>query len=601
MKVGVRVKLFLVSLLLMLFIGLIIGIYLENAQRAWAESRIESELLHHAKLVREGLLLADRANTISIVEPLADRFGQTIDQRVTIIADDGRVLGDSDLDEDQVRRIENHGSRAEVVTAKAEGIGVARRYSTTIGTDMLYVAIPFQRDDGNGVVRVEVSLQQVESTILELRTFLIFAGLLAGLAVLAVAVVIAFASSHLLTRILRNLLEHARKIAPGVLGKNLQDSSMDEISSLGAAFNQITLELDRTAKTMAKERYRFEAVLEGMSEAVFALGERQQITLVNQAAYTMLGLTDSPLGRLLGQVIPVREVVDLTRTMDFEKSASVQFDLPGSEQRRVLARAQGTGQGCIVVIHDITEIYRLEEMRRQFVANVSHELRTPVSVIQGYAETLLDGALEDKAVGRSMLESLMRNAVRLTSVIEDLLDLSRLDSHCYQLAPEEVAVLDVVEELRETVAPVVDRKGLRLELDIDPNLKVWADASALSHALRNFLDNAVKYTPDKGRVAVRAQHSDGLVRIEVQDDGAGIEACHRPRLFERFYRVDTGRSRDVGGTGLGLAIVKNLVEAMAGHVGMEPVKPNGSIFWMGLPGVPATPMQTVPKALDTDS
>ncbi len=279
--------------------------------------------------------------------------------------------------------------------------------------------------------------------------------------------------------------------------------------------------------------------------------------------------------------------MDLTRTMDYEKSASVQFDLPGSEQRRVLARAQGTGQGCIVVIHDITEIYRLEEMRRQFVANVSHELRTPVSVIQGYAETLLDGALEDKAVGRSMLESLMRNAVRLTSVIENLLDLSRLDSHCYQLAPEEVAVLDMVEELRETVVPVVDRKGLHLELDIDPNLKVWADANALSHALRNFLDNAVKYTPDKGLVTVQARHSDGLVRIEVQDNGAGIEVCHRARLFERFvpggYRPFSGGGRYRAGAGH----CQKSGGSYGGPGSMEPAKPKGSIFWMKLPGVPA--------------
>jgi len=595
LKLGIRVKLFLVSLLLMLLVGLGIGGYLENALRVWAESRVESELLQHAKLVREGVLMSDRADSITVMEPLADRFGQAIGQRVTIIAGDGRVLGDSDLDEDQVRRIENHGRRVEVMAAMAKGIGVARRFSTTIKTDMLYVAIPFQRADGAGVVRVEVSLQQAESTILELRKFLLFAGLLAGLAVLAVAVVIAGISSHQLSRILWNLLEHARKIAPGVLEQNLQKSSRDEISNLGAALNQITLELDRTAKTMSKERYRFEAVLEGMSEAVFALDERRQITLVNQAAFTLLGLTTPTLGRQLIEVIPVTEMVDLTRTVDYKKSASVQFDLPGPKQRRVLAQAQGTGQGCVVVIHDITEIYRLEEMRRQFVANVSHELRTPVSVIQGYAETLLDGAMEDEVVGRGMLESLMRNAVRLTSIIEDLLDLSRLDSHCYQLTPEEVTVLEVVEQLRETITQAADRKGICLELEIDTDLKVWADANALSYALLNVLDNAVKYTPDDGLVTVRALHSQGLVRIEVQDDGTGIEARHRARLFERFYRVDTGRSRDIGGTGLGLAIVKSLVEAMAGQVGMEPSEPNGSIFWMELPGVPATLMHAAPE------
>jgi two-component system phosphate regulon sensor histidine kinase PhoR len=232
----------------------------------------------------------------------------------------------------------------------------------------------------------------------------------------------------------------------------------------------------------------------------------------------------------------------------------------------------------------MTELRRLESIRKDFVANVSHELRTPVAVIRANTETLQDAALKDPERAREFLGALQRSADRLSNLIADLLDISRIDSGEYRLAPQEVSVETVVRHSVEAIEKMAADKSMSIESEIQPELRVHADEKALEQVLLNLLDNAVKYTPSGGHVAIRARGSNGTVRIEVSDDGPGIEPKHRPRVFERFYRVDAGRSREMGGTGLGLSIVKNLTEAMGGRVGLEAAVPHGSIFWLTFPG-----------------
>jgi two-component system phosphate regulon sensor histidine kinase PhoR len=237
-----------------------------------------------------------------------------------------------------------------------------------------------------------------------------------------------------------------------------------------------------------------------------------------------------------------------------------------------------------LVLHDVTEMRRLEAVRRDFVANVSHELRTPVSVIRANAETLLDGALEDEKRARTFLDALVRNADRLSRILADLLDLSRLEAGRYALDLEPIALSPAVEKVVELVETRAKEKSIAVAIDVAPELAAHADARAFEQVLLNLIDNAVKYTPASGHILVSARRVEELIRVEVTDDGPGIEPRHRARLFERFYRVDPGRSRDVGGTGLGLAIVKHLVESMGGRVGMEPAAgaPHGSTFWVTL-------------------
>jgi len=232
----------------------------------------------------------------------------------------------------------------------------------------------------------------------------------------------------------------------------------------------------------------------------------------------------------------------------------------------------------------VTEIRRLERIRRDFVANVSHELRTPVSIIRLNAETLLDGALERPEVARKFLEAQMRNADRLAALVSDLLEISRIEAGTYEIHPDFIRVAPIVERIVDSVQQIADEKHMTIECEVPADTTAWADAEALEHVLLNLVDNAVKYTPAEGKIAVRVRTQGDGVRIEVEDNGPGIEPRHRARIFERFYRIDKGRSREVGGTGLGLAIVKHLAEAMDGSVGVGPAQPQGSIFWVLLGG-----------------
>jgi two-component system phosphate regulon sensor histidine kinase PhoR len=244
---------------------------------------------------------------------------------------------------------------------------------------------------------------------------------------------------------------------------------------------------------------------------------------------------------------------------------------------------QKGGGGTVVVLHDVTELRRLETIRQDFVANVSHELRTPVSVIRANTETLLNGALEEPQRARDFLEALQRNSERLSNLIADLLDISRIDSGQYQMDIQKVSIAAVVRQTLEALELPAKRKKLKVEKVVDEKLQALADEKALHQVVLNLVDNAVKYTSEGGNVKIQAAGHDDRLRIEVADDGPGIEPRHRDRVFERFYRIDAGRSREMGGTGLGLSITKNLVETMGGQIGVEPNHPNGTIFWFSLP------------------
>jgi len=317
---------------------------------------------------------------------------------------------------------------------------------------------------------------------------------------------------------------------------------------------------------------------------VLALDDQQRITLANRAALSLLGQRDL-LGRALVEAVRAPQLAELVTSAAVDGPGSDEFDLGTVAPRRILARVAPlslTG-GSVVVMHDITDIRRLETIRRDFVANVSHELRTPVSVIQANAETLLGGALEDPVAARRFVEAMGRNAARLAALLSDLLDLSRIEAGEYALELRSLSVADAAKGAIEALAEAARSRRVHVELAADPEIRVAADPRALEQVLSNLLENAIKYTGEGGHVWVRARPAGDLNRVEVSDDGPGIEPRHRERIFERFYRVDTGRSQDMGGTGLGLAIVKHLVTSQGGEVGFEPHQPDGSVFWFTLP------------------
>ncbi len=400
---------------------------------------------------------------------------------------------------------------------------------------------------------------------------------MAALAVLGAALVAGWISAARAARQAAELVAAARRIAAARGRSGAEDQAP---RALAGSLNRLARDIERSVADLSEERARLAAILEGLADGVIAVDERADVALMNHAALEILGLEETPVARPLYSILRSPDLQDLIASPE---RRAVEIELP-ERGRRVLVRATPlAGGGYILVMSDVTAVRRLETVRRDFVANVSHELRTPVSIIRANCETLLDGAVDDEVHARPLLEAAHRNAERLSRIIADLLDLSRLEAGHYQMHSDPVAVAEVAARAVEAIDRAAAERGTQVVAEVGPGLSVQADREALEQVLVNYLDNAVKYTPPGGHVRLVARKAGARVRIEVQDDGPGIETRHRARVFERFYRVDPGRSRDMGGTGLGLAIVKHMSEAMGGAVGVDPVDPHGSAFWVELP------------------
>jgi two-component system phosphate regulon sensor histidine kinase PhoR len=582
-SLGFRRRLVLASLVLVTVVDLAVGVYLEARLRGSLHSRIRQELGRHARAVIE-VLDATRTPAPSgdagveavraALDPIADRFGAALEARVSVIGPDGRLLADSDLALVELSSAENHGDRPEVVAAWAGEVGVARRHSSTVGSEMLYVAQ--QMHDGSGrVVRVSVPLSQVDDDVRQLRWSLA----LGGVAALVAAALLGLVASRLLSRSLQALVATAQHEA----GALAEPAGAEPPSSVDALAD----DLRRTVRLLGNERERFETVLETMGQAVLALDAELRINTANRAARVLLGLPEAVEGRSLLDFVRVPALQELIAEAASGKPVSTELDYGVAPRRRlqVHATAPRQGGGTVIVMHDVTELRRLETVRKDFIANVSHELRTPVAVIQANAETLMAGALRDPERAKVFLDALQRHAERLGRLVADLLDISRIEAGRYPLVMEPVDLAFLVDRTIAALALQASEKGITLVSRLPGELWVAGDDKALEQVLFNLVSNAIKHTPGKGHVEVDAVviEREGEVptrlRVEVRDDGPGIDPRHHRRVFERFYRVDPGRTRDMGGTGLGLAIVKHLVEAMGGQVGVDGRRPQGSSFW----------------------
>lgn len=558
------------------------GAYLEHSLRAQLEQRVEDELVALSHIARDAVELVPQDAPQSQVQRLAERLGKSADARVTIVNAAGKVLGDSQVEAERVPALENHANRPEIVEAKIDGEGVVRRYSSTVDIEMLYVAVPYRRGDERGVVRVSLPLEDVELAVGRLRLIMVFAAVMA----VAFSVFMSFVSAHSVTRTIRDMFSVARALVR-VDQTHLEASPTgDEIGGLAGSINEMAQAFTDTVGTLAKERDRFGAVLEGMSEALVVLDGEARITLCNRAALRLLGWPEAPVGRTLLEAIRQPALHDMARRARKQGESPEEVEVETRGGKTLLARAthlSGPGGGVVLVMRDITELRRLENVRRDFVANVSHELRTPVSTIRATAEALLGGALEDREHATRFSKALLRNAERLSRIISDLLDLSRIEAGEQDIDIQPVTVGTAVHRALELVEDAASKRKIAVETDIEPGIAALADEKALDHVLLNLVDNAVKYTPEGGHVQVWARRQEDEVRIEVRDDGPGVPDRHRERIFERFYRVDKGRSREIGGTGLGLAIVRHLMDSIGGEVGYKPNHPTGSVFWLTLP------------------
>lgn len=619
MALGVRAKFLLATVSIVAAVDLAAGGYLQWKLRAAQERRIEDELSRQARAAGDLLDLGLAEGTLgwspASIDRVADRLGSSYQARVTIIDADGSVLGDSEVAVENLPYVDDHSTRPEVLTAGDDRCGLARRYSTTIATDMLYCAIRFTAGDRHGFIRVSTPLAAVDDTVRQLRVLLVVAGLIS----LALALGAGVLASRAMYGRVRALMEAAREMAEGNKDLRLPIASTDEFGGLAGSLNRVSEQLERTLKALAAERDLFEAVIQSMEEAVLAVDGERRIIAVNRSARELLDIATDVRGQLLLDVIRIPELSDALdhalrgqpRSIDLELGGGpegaprraehvVGKGVPGREPRgdgwriagrpeaaalrhlMVRATPQGESGGAVLVMHDVTEIRRLETVRRDFVANVSHELRTPVSIIQANTETLLSGALDQPEQARRFLDAVRRNAERLGQLISDLLDISRIEAGKYKIEMRSLALSSVAHSVSKAVAEACRQRGVNFAVQVPAELRVRADAGALEQVLVNLIENAVKYGPEGGCVELVALEQGAMVRIEVRDQGPGIAPDQRRRVFERFYRVDPGRSRHMGGTGLGLAIVKHLIEAMGGDVGVDPRQPNGSIFWVRL-------------------
>jgi two-component system, OmpR family, phosphate regulon sensor histidine kinase PhoR len=581
LKLGIRGKLFVISLALIGLMAVTSGVLVETVMRGLLVARVGEELGRLAGLCAEAVRVAPGELRKGSHQALVGRLGRVTRARITVIDASGSVLADSALSEAELAHVENHATRPEVVEALQRGRGLASRESATTGTSFMYLALPFEHAAQSGVVRVAMSLADVDTLIAQMR-WLISGAVLLGLVVAGGMGVLA---SHFASRSLMELVSRARSLASGQRGQRIALEADDELGGLAGSFNRMAEDLERTLSTLGDERDRSQAILESLSDAVLAIDADLALTALNGAALKLLGLGSAPLGARLIDVIRVPVVLEIVNKAKAGETAHAELVWTGPPRRMLLATAtpqRARGQ-CVLVLRDVTELRRLESMRRDFVANVSHELRTPVSIISANVETLVAGALEDRPRAQEFLNAVQRNADRLSRLVNDLLDLSRIEAGSYEIEREPMTAEGAVSAVFDLLETRAHARGLTLNVDVEDDLTFIGDERSLEQVLINLVDNAIKYTPSGGQIGVEIKHDGAEALIEIWDTGPGVPESHRARLFERFYRVDPGRSRDMGGTGLGLSIVKHLVESMRGAVGMRAREGGGSVFWVRLP------------------
>lgn len=578
MKPGISLKLFLYSLVLIGVSVIAAETYLSRALETAITQRIRADLLVRARLIAQRVgPVAAEARTAAGLEALAGELARAAGVRVTLIDGKGVVVGDSDVAAAELPKVENHAGRPEVAGALARGVGSSVRYSATVDRQMMYVAVPIPAQGAApGTARVALPLTEVEQAISSMRKSLGAGALIALFVVLAISVY----AARLTSRKLREVTDAATSMAAGDLATRIRASGHDEIAALGRALDQLADSLSRSLSELRAERDLLTGVLSSMSEGVLVVSSAGRIVLTNPALRAMLLIGQDALGKSVLQVI---RNADLKQVLERAAGGSVseaELELGGLMPRRALVRAATLPDapgGVLAVFVDVTELRRLESVRRDFVANASHELRSPLTTVRAAAETLRT-VENDAGATQRFIGLIERNSERLENLVDDLLELSRIESRELKLDLEPLDLAAVVERTLAQHAHRAQMKGITLAHDMSGAPGVRADRRALEHALGNLVDNALKYCPEGASVRISAAIEDGHVRVAVADTGPGIPPEHLPRLFERFYRVDAGRSRELGGTGLGLAIVKHLVEAMGGTVSVVSRPGAGSTF-----------------------
>jgi len=577
------------------FLALLVGVLLamdflaERALRTNYENDAYRQLQSLGRLVRGQPLPLASADPLQTPEEVAAlnhwvANAAASGARVTLIAADGRVLADS---ESETSTMESHAQRPEVQEALQKGEGRGVRPSVSVKHDLIYYAFrEYLPGDVPVIVRLALPTEGLAELLVQFRTNFLAGSLL--------IFVIAGAVGLLLSRSYADRVERLRKfsrrVAEGDFRPLPADGTGDALEALGASLNQTAGRLDRTICTLTEERNLSAAILGSMVEGVAVVNGAERLVFTNPGFASILGLDVPPVaGSSLLEVVRQTELIEAVRCV-LAGEPRVESEIATGTLRQhffaatVASVRAGDTSGAVIVLHDITELRKLERVRRDFVANVSHEFRTPLTAIQGFAETLIAGAMDDPQNRGRFLNIILEHARRLARLTEDLLKLSQMDADRLQLEVRPVKVPALVESCYETSRHRAADRELQLTMDVSDDLPdVAGDARRLQEVLQNLIDNAIQYTLPGGKIHLTAEHKGSEVVFTVKDTGMGIPTADQPRIFERFYRVDAARSREAGGTGLGLAIAKHLVEVQDGRLWVESEVGVGSKFHFSVP------------------
>ena len=582
-------KLYPVYLVIILFSIVIVALYASTTLKKFYLRKTAEDLIVRAHLIEREVVGTFAKENQQYLDELSKTIGRETATRITVIHFSGEVWGDSDEDP---QKMENHAGRPEVKAALRGDRGVFTRYSDTLQQEMMYVAIPLEKDgEIVGVVRTSISVSEIDTTLGSINRKIVLAGLL----LIFLAAVASLYIARRISQPIEEMKRGALRFAEGNFSRTLLVPNSEELGSLADVLNHMAKQLDEKIRTITQQRNELETILSAMREGIVAVDSEERVLTFNQAAGSFLEIDlSSAKGHAIQEVIRNADIQRFLSGVLSEKGLTEgEIVLHGPENKflqltgNLLHDIGGKKIGALIVLNDITRLRQLENIRCEFVANVSHELKTPITSIKGFVETLLEGGLEDKKNVQKFLEIISKQSDLLNAIIDDLLSLSRLEQGAesgeVQLTEEnlkhilEAAAGDYTLKARE--------RKIKVTVNCNEEIMVKANSRLLIQAIGNLLDNAIKYSETNTSVEVEATSNSDEVAIKVRDHGSGIDPEHLPRLFERFYRVDKGRSRELGGTGLGLAIVKHIAQAQGGHVTVESTPGKGSIFTLHLPKV----------------
>ena len=565
-----------------------IGGYTVSALHNFYYEQTSTDLESRARLIRHQASHHFASANILELKRLAETLGQPGALRVTFIFPDGTVAGDSD---ENPTHMDNHSDRPEVVEALAGKTGSSVRYSTTVKANLMYATLPINSGDQLvGVVRLSVPLTVIDEALKGMLWKIVLAGLLIALVATPVSLYI----SRRISQPLSEMKDNAERFASGKLDSRIRVEGPEDVLRLAEALNAMAAQLNDRIHTVTAQRNEQEAILSSMVEGVIAVDSNQNILSLNRAAARLLDISSElASGQPVAMVMRNKQLQEfVNKTLTSSETVEQDIVFHRGERGQVL-KVMGTALrdvnqssiGAVVVLNDVTRLKRLENMRRDFVANVSHELKTPITSIKGFVETLLGGALDNPDDSKRFLEIVAGQADRLNAIIDDLLSLSQLeqDSEKAAIVIEERELKPVLEMAIQVCAPKASEKTVHVGLNCLENITARINPQLFEQAVINLVDNAIKYSLPSTQVQVEVSVDNIELTVSVSDEGRGIEKDHFPRLFERFYRVDSDRSREMGGTGLGLAIVKHIAQVHGGRVSVDSSVGKGSTFRIHLP------------------